>query len=1022
MKQNQQQTFIQTNYQKHKPFSSFLPGIAGKDGIPMWSFYVNRGQLISSFGRQDKNGAILEFFPANAAYMYTKTIGFRTFIKVNGVTYEFFKEENLNQKLMVDREAVSICETNETIGIKVTVKYFTLPNEPLGALVRKVIVENVGFDQKDIEVLDGLTQILPSGIDYGGFKAISNLLQSWMDVDFGHGYAFYKLRASTGDSAEVSEVTDGNYYLPISDDAKPVIIADTKMVFEQDTSFAKPYGFMYQSSKQLSQKPQVTVNQVPCAFSLYETKLEKTFTFSALIGYTSDLEILKAFVGKTNQNYINHKEIENKQLHDDLTSNIETETALPLFDAYLKQCYLDNLLRGGEPFNFETKGQQVSYHLFSRKHGDLERDYNFFSIAPEFYSQGNGNFRDVLQNRRNDTWFHPFVKDHNLWHFASLIGADGYNPLSIEGLQFKYVGQMAYEGTQALLKQTFTPGQVYKVLIDHGYDKQQAESMMFVILKDSKPIIKASFGEGYWNDHFTYLYDLLEGYLDIYPEHQEKLLFEDKRYQFFDSHTYVRPRHEKYVLTKDGKVRQYGALDHFKGDHSFLMLDNKPIEVELASKLVTLVLNKYGLLDPAGIGLSYEANKPGWNDAMNGLPGLFGSGVSEMFELKKLNHFLVDAFTKAGDYTIEVLTPLLDLMAAYENLTGDGHKLWDQRVTALEAYRKALLSPVTLSKVSSKSVLKLLEKIEHDLEKASEKAINLDDIVPTYLTFEATEFEQILANNEPVIGHYGLPLVHINAFKMVKIPAFLEAPARFLKQTNDKVYAKKLYQAIKASELYDKKQKFYQTSVSLDAFSNEIGRIRAFTKGWLERESNFLHMTYKYLLGLIKAGLYDEFYEELDTNLVCFMDPEVYGRSPLENSSFLATSTNPDPSKHGQGFVSRLSGSTAEMLSMYKEMFIGKKPFEMTDNGLNLTFRPKLHKKYFKDGKASFKLYGQKITYVNPLGLNTYDEKAVITDIEVINHEGSHWIKGSHIGLWASDVRLGNVLEINVFINREEAK
>ena len=51
---------------------------------------------------------------------------------------------------------------------------------------------------------------------------------------------------------------------------------------------------------------------------------------------------------------------------------------------------------------------------------------------------------------------------------------------------------------------------------------------------------------------------------------------------------------------------------------------------------------------------------------MNGLPGLFGSGVSEMFELKKLNHFLVDAFTKAGDHTIEVLTPLLDLMAAYE--------------------------------------------------------------------------------------------------------------------------------------------------------------------------------------------------------------------------------------------------------------------------------------------------------------------------------------------------------------------
>ena len=209
MKSNHHTTFTQKNYQKQKPFSSFLPGIAGKKGIPLWSFYVNRGQVITSFGRRDKNGAILEFFPANAAYMYTKTIGFRTFIRVDGIIYEFFKEDGLKQTLYVEKDSVSISEVNETIQIKVTVKYFTLPNEKIGALVRKVTFENLSFIPKHIEVLDGLTQILPSGIDYGGFKAISNLLQSWMDVEFKEGYAFYKLRASTGDSAEVNEVTDG---------------------------------------------------------------------------------------------------------------------------------------------------------------------------------------------------------------------------------------------------------------------------------------------------------------------------------------------------------------------------------------------------------------------------------------------------------------------------------------------------------------------------------------------------------------------------------------------------------------------------------------------------------------------------------------------------------------------------------------------------------------------------------------------------------------------------------------------
>ncbi|MCK7490795.1 MAG: hypothetical protein MZW92_02680 [Comamonadaceae bacterium] len=109
--------------------------------------------------------------------------------------------------------------------------------------------------------------------------------------------------------------------------------------------------------------------------------------------------------------------------------------------------------------------------------------------------------------------------------------------------------------------------------------------------------------------------------------------------------------------------------------------------------------------------------------------------------------------------------------------------------------------------------------------------------------------------------------------------------------------------AIKASGLYDVPLGTYKTSSDLDACGHEIGRIRAFTKGWLERESNFLHMTYKYLLGLLKAGLYERFFDEAKTNLVCFMDPATYGRPTIENSSFVATSNNPNPAVRGQGFV-----------------------------------------------------------------------------------------------------------------------
>ncbi len=81
-------TFVIEQYDKQKTFASFLPGLAGRRGIPLWAFYVNRGQGISSFGLRDKNGAILEFYPANLAYLYNSKIGFRTFVRVNGKVIE----------------------------------------------------------------------------------------------------------------------------------------------------------------------------------------------------------------------------------------------------------------------------------------------------------------------------------------------------------------------------------------------------------------------------------------------------------------------------------------------------------------------------------------------------------------------------------------------------------------------------------------------------------------------------------------------------------------------------------------------------------------------------------------------------------------------------------------------------------------------------------------------------------------------------------------------------------------------
>lgn len=1011
-------TYTINNYQSKKTFSSFLSGVAGKLGVPIWSFYVNRGQLITSFGTRDKNGAILEFFPANAAYQYTNTIGFRTFIKIDGKTYEFFGEAKESQTLEISKDKVTIIEENSELKVKLTITYHTLPNEKNGALVRKVLIENLG-EIRDIELIDGLTQILPAGIDYGGYKAVSNLLQSWMQVEKGSNYLFYKLRASTDDSSEVSLVNDGNYYYTTTNDFKVNYIYDPKSVFGYDTTLKNPVEFINKPLTEILSEKQVSVNQVPAAYTAVTEKLNKTIEFISLIGYASDNKSLDNLDAKYSFDYLNKKTLENQKIHDELVDIIETKTAFPIYDEYVKQNLLDNILRGGIPLVFNTKDGIRGYHIYSRKHGDLERDYNFFSIEPRYYSQGNGNFRDVLQNRRNDLIFFPEIKDSNLIQFASLIQADGYNPLSIEGMKFKYDGSNTYpKHTSEVLRNEFTPGDLAESL---EKDNLEIENNVIKVISDSKPIIKAAFGEGYWNDHFTYLDDVIDSLEAIYPDQMQELVFDNKNYLIFDSNIYVKPRDLKYVLTSDNKVRQYNAISHKEQSNGDWLKDinEEEIKVNLAGKLITLIANKYAQLDPKGIGLSYEANKPGWNDAMNGLPGIFASGVSETIELLKITKRTkryFNEFSKEGVYLLESTNKFV------ENLTliteEDEFMKWDLRTTELEKYRLELEDyKHKVSKLGASKFNAFLNLVEKELELAVKKAQKLDKIIPTYLSYEVDKYVELNKVNDR-----GEKLVKALSFKLKPIASFLEAPARYIKTANDKTLVKQLYEDVKTTDLYDDKFKFYKTSIDLNNESPEIGRIHAFTKGWLERESNFLHMTYKYLLGVLKAGLYDEFYEEIKTNYTCFMDPEVYGRSPLENSSFIAPSNNPDHRKQGQGFVARLTGSTAEFLSMWQYMFFGDKIFRIENDELVFKVSPKLNKAFFKEGVATTTLFSTiKVEIYNPDNINTYDKLAKIEKVVVEDNKGSKEFNGNTVtGDWVLKIRQKSINKIKIYFIKEE--
>jgi hypothetical protein len=100
------------------------------------------------------------------------------------------------------------------------------------------------------------------------------------------------------------------------------------------------------------------------------------------------------------------------------------------------------------------------------------------------------------------------------------------------------------------------------------------------------------------------------------------------------------------------------------------------------------------------------------------------------------------------------------------------------------------------------------------------------------------------------------------------------------------------------------------------------------------------------------------------------MDNSVYGRSPLEAASFIVSSAFPDKKLHGRSFLARLSGSTAEMMSMWLLMMEGPSPFKVNEETgeVNLSLRPILPDFMFDDNnEVTFSFLGSiPVTYMNP--------------------------------------------------------
>jgi hypothetical protein len=943
------------------------------------------------------------------------------------------------------------------------VVYFLLPGEAISGLVRKVEVTNLSNHPIRIELLDGLPVVIPFGINDRILKDISRTVEAWMDVDnLEQNIPFYRLKASVADTSEVSSFDAGHYMLAFQESPNgskilPAII-DPTTVFGQNTTFSTPDAFLKKGLDILLAEKQISCGRTPCGFAGMQVQLEpcESVKMNSIFGHASSLKVLESRAATlTRKAFLDRKRNEAKELVRNLTDVMDCHTGKPSFDAYCHQTFLDNILRGGWPILFGKGKSTKVFHIYSRKHGDLERDYNAFSLTPEFYSHGTGSYRDINQNRRDEVWFNPAVGDFNIRTFMSLIQLDGYNPLVVLGSHFTVPSEKLDEllsyvedpgKLRSLLSKPFSPGGLLKDLEgDSILSRQGAQAFIAKVLEISDQQIYATFGEGYWVDHWTYNLDLIESYLDLYPDYQHGLLFSGEDLPFYDSSMIVPPRSRKYILL-DGTPHQMGSPveDRKKVDLiSKRGLNSCWARVEhgtgaiyrssLFAKLFFLAIIKFATLDPWGMGIEMEAGRPGWYDALNGLPGLFGSSVPETYALKRLIKFLRGILKEEKSVKLPMpiemarfLRRIVKEIKQYEvDVSGDrDYHYWDKVSSDRENYRAAIRFGLDGKEenFTSTELEKILEIFETKVDTGIQRALALNNgLPPTYFTYRVDEFIPLTDKNGfQQIDGQGRPFIRANRLTPQVLPLFLEGIVRAMSLSGSSS-AKLLYQQVRESPLYDQKLKMYKVNASLETLSKDVGRARAFTPGWLENESIWLHMEYKYLLEVLRAGLYEDFFEDLRVSLVPFLDPKVYGRSNLENSSFLVSSVHPDGLIHGTGFVARLTGATAEFISMWRCMMAGEKPFFIQEDQLCLSLKPILPGWLFNgDNQVSFEFLGRTtIIYHNPNRRNTFGPSRVIRSITL------HPIDGEALELTgdviyspqAQKVRDGLINQIDVYFD-----
>ena len=644
-----------------------------------WMFISSNGSLTA--GRKNAESALFPYYSEDKIHDYKGRTGSRTLILVRQddqmklwepfeamPTGAYQVKRNLYKNVLSNKLIFE--EINEDLDL--TFRYGWYNSEKFG-FVRKSVLMNHAAGSRQLEILDGLQNILPSSVDSGLQLSSSNLLDAYKRQELvpGTTLGIYRLSSVPTDAAEPSEALRANTVWSAGLDPMGILLSSQQLdafrsgwpvVPEKDVKATRGAYFVH-TRMELPAGAQQDWNLVA---ELNQDAAAVSSLVELLSGGKSLGRLLEDDIEQSRQELFSLLSSSDaiQCTDDELSSSRHLSNVL--FNVMRGGLFLENYQVPVEDFLshvsgshvklldkarelFKEAGPSISHqellektratghpHLlrlcyeylaltFSRRHGDPSRPWNKFSIDNRKEDGSRkldyqGNWRDIFQNWEALALSFPGYVESMISKFVNASTPDGYNPYRIT-----------------------------------------RQGMDWEVPDPSDPWSNI----GYWGDHqVIYLLKFLEISARHHPGELQHLLAQElfsyanvpyriKVYRelLADPHNTIE-FDQTLEETIQARVEALGSDGKLVWDRN-----GEVVLVNLAEKLLVPLLGKFSNFIP-GAGIWMNTQRPEWNDANNALVGygvsvvttaylrayvafcreLFGQGPSEGVSLSREVH------------------------------------------------------------------------------------------------------------------------------------------------------------------------------------------------------------------------------------------------------------------------------------------------------------------------------------------------------------------------------------------------